>query len=62
MKGANSVDTSRQIRLFSNAENSYPVQLGLQLRCGEAVWRLSATVSPAYRVVGLRERRRGENV
>ena len=30
-------------------------------RCGEAVWRLSATVSPAYRI-GLRERRRGENV
>ena len=30
-------------------------------RCGEAVWRLYATVPPAYRV-GLRQRRRGENV
>ena len=30
-------------------------------RCGEAVWRFSATVSPAYRI-GLRERRSGENV
>ena len=39
----------------------YIFRAGVQKRrCGKAVWRLSATVSPAYRI-DLRERRRGEN-
>ena len=50
----------QSIRFFTTVLYAYRAGVRKR-RCGEAVWRLPATVSPPYGI-GLRERRRGENV